>query len=717
MQALCTAFFGPVFTKELLELARRRRYYLVRVLFGLGLLFVLVLAFQSYEARLRYSGSSTVNVLATFAETTFCLVGIVQFVSLFVFVPMFLCGAVAGEREEQTLELLFTTTLKDREIVLGKMLSRLVVFALLILMSLPIFGFISLLGGISPPSLFRLAGALLVALLNVGAYSIYYSTITKSPMGALVRTYWQLALRLLLIPMFLRIAIEILNGAGLAVALDAQPFVLFAVAFVCLTNPLAPLIIAVVPELNEYVAAEAGRMGFGLGNWYFPMLFILPMARSICLMHWAVRRLRIVPRTAQSFLNQLLPIRRVRKSIGSLILDPLGSVRAPPERLLWLLPVHNLLWLRARQTHCFDREGHLRRLQGWSWVAAGCALLLIGLGGYLNDFNGLGSQEILTGFLPITWIAVAIFTTIVASISVVGDRRRGLFDLFLATPLSEREIVNGVMLSTWAHVATIALLPLGLSALFLITGAGNAYNLMPSAAIAYLFMVAVTLQGVACSLCARSYAGALAPACFFVIITTVGTVLLIPTFQRHAPAALWFFCGGGLFISSYWVRRQVTSASVGCYFLFVYESLVTTATCWAGWQETVAAINMNEEAAIKVAATVPSFLAFTILTENRTPVDFVRHGEWIRPCHLLATLVFCLWARWWLTAHFDALAGRASAGQRRPGSLAAGVNAIVRFFYWQVPEHAEATLAWQNQDVAGGHGKFKRGRGALKFAW
>ena len=122
--------------------------------------------------------------MADFAETMFCLVGIVQFTAVVVFVPMFLCGAVAGEREEQTLELLFTTTLKDREIVLGKMLSRLVVFALLILMGLPIFGFISLFGGISPPALFRFAGAMLVALLYAGAHSIYYSTITKSPMGS-----------------------------------------------------------------------------------------------------------------------------------------------------------------------------------------------------------------------------------------------------------------------------------------------------------------------------------------------------------------------------------------------------------------------------------------------------------------------------------------------------------------------------------------------------
>ena len=682
MQTICAALFGPVFAKELLELARRRRYYVIRVLFGLGILFVLFIAFQNYEARLQYRGSSNVSVMADFAETMFCLVGIVQFTAVFVFVPMFLCGAVAGEREEQTLELLFTTTLEDREIVVGKMLSRLVVFALLILMGLPIFGFISLLGGISPPSLFRLAGAMLVALLYAGAHSIYYSTITKSPMGALIRTYWHLALRLLGIPMILNISMVIIAALGP----PAGPFMRFATAIVCLTIPLAPLIIAVVPELNEFLAAQAGSFGFGLGTWYFPLLLVFPTARSIYLIYQAVRRLRMVPRAVRSFFYKPYPIRHVRESIGTVFLDPLRRLRSPRDRLFWLLPVRNLFWLRARQTHCFDREGYLRRLQAWSWAAAGFALLLFSLGGFLNGINVLSRQWILIWFLPITWAAVAVFTVIVASISVVGDRRRGFVDLLLATPLSNREIVNGVVLSTWAHVTTIALLPLALSALFLMTGAGNSFNLVQSMAIAYLFIVAVTCQGIACSLCARSYAGALAPACLFVIITTMGTVLLIPTFQRHAPAALWISCTVGLFISSYWVRHKLTSASVGCYFLFVYESFVTTATCWIGWQESVTAINVHEEAKIRIAETVPSFLAFTLFAGYRTPLDFVPHAEWIRPCHMLATLLFCLWARWWLTAHFDALAGRASARQRRPGSLAAGINAIVRFFYWHVPE-------------------------------
>src|SRR5262249_38195612 len=149
---------------------------------------------------MRQPDGQNIHLMAEFAESMFRSVGITQFIALFALVPMFLCGAISSEREETTLELLFTTTLLDREIVVGKMLSRLVVFAWLIAMALPIFGLISLFGGISPPALFRLGAAMLVTLIYVGAYSIYYSTITKSPMGALLRTYWQFGLRLLILP-------------------------------------------------------------------------------------------------------------------------------------------------------------------------------------------------------------------------------------------------------------------------------------------------------------------------------------------------------------------------------------------------------------------------------------------------------------------------------------------------------------------------------------
>ena len=113
MQAIFTALFGPVFTKEMLELARRRRYFLVRVLYGLGIFFVLLITFQSYNfQRLSQPGVANIRFMAQFAETMFRSVGITQFIALFALVPMFLCGAIASERNR-----LSTCSLRPLKIV------------------------------------------------------------------------------------------------------------------------------------------------------------------------------------------------------------------------------------------------------------------------------------------------------------------------------------------------------------------------------------------------------------------------------------------------------------------------------------------------------------------------------------------------------------------------------------------------------------------------
>ena len=117
MLRFLSVLLGPIFAKEMVEMSRRKRYYFNRVLYGLVLLFTLFVVWQEYRWRFQ-GGTMTIRVMADFAETLFHAVSSVQYGAVFLFVPLFLCGVIASEREERTLDLLFTTQLQDRQIVL-----------------------------------------------------------------------------------------------------------------------------------------------------------------------------------------------------------------------------------------------------------------------------------------------------------------------------------------------------------------------------------------------------------------------------------------------------------------------------------------------------------------------------------------------------------------------------------------------------------------------
>src|SRR5947209_20436055 len=102
MLRLLSLFLGPIFAKEMLEIARRKRYYFNRVLYGLVLLFTLFLVWDSFRWQIQQRGGISIEMTARIAESLFTGVSGVQYGAVLLLVPLFLCGVIAGEREEHT---------------------------------------------------------------------------------------------------------------------------------------------------------------------------------------------------------------------------------------------------------------------------------------------------------------------------------------------------------------------------------------------------------------------------------------------------------------------------------------------------------------------------------------------------------------------------------------------------------------------------------------
>src|SRR5207244_3523499 len=93
------------------------------------------------------------------------------------------------EKERKTALLLFTTDLRDREILLGKLFGRLIHLGCILLTSLPILCLARLWGGMDGKLLVASFGIAAATLLSVGSVSILCSVLARTVLGAVVSSY------------------------------------------------------------------------------------------------------------------------------------------------------------------------------------------------------------------------------------------------------------------------------------------------------------------------------------------------------------------------------------------------------------------------------------------------------------------------------------------------------------------------------------------------
>jgi ABC-type transport system involved in multi-copper enzyme maturation permease subunit len=180
--------FGPMLFYDLLRIARRSRYFLFRGLYSL-VLSLLLAWFYLIWAIDRPANTMSANEMAQFAESFFYTFLCVQFLVVIVLTPAYTAGAVAEEKERKTLEFILATDLRNREIVLSKLASRLANLALLVLTGLPILSFLQFLGGVDPNLVLAGFAATALTMLSLAGLSMLNSVLTKRPRDAIALTY------------------------------------------------------------------------------------------------------------------------------------------------------------------------------------------------------------------------------------------------------------------------------------------------------------------------------------------------------------------------------------------------------------------------------------------------------------------------------------------------------------------------------------------------
>lgn len=180
--------FGPVLFYELVQIARRKRYFVLRTLYACLLLFLLCWLFLVWLIDSR-SGGIRATEMTKFSESFFYLFMTVQFLLVGILTPAYTAGSIAEEKDRKTLEFLLATDLRNREIVLGKLAARLANIFLLILTGLPILSLLQVIGGIDPNLVLAGFAASLLTMASLGGLSILNSVLMKRPRDAIISTY------------------------------------------------------------------------------------------------------------------------------------------------------------------------------------------------------------------------------------------------------------------------------------------------------------------------------------------------------------------------------------------------------------------------------------------------------------------------------------------------------------------------------------------------
>ena len=262
---------GPVFNAELLTTARRPRYYVIRFLYGLIILFQIYL---SYESSARWYGNGQgellIGQMAQFGQQIFITFAIVQAVVVVLLTPALVGGAIADERQRKTLHYLLTSELTSAEIVLGKLAARLLQVLVLVALGLPVVSLIGLFGGIDFRLLLLSYAGTLTTIYFLATASILVSVVSRRPREAISLLYI-LEIVWLIVPTLLIYLMPSWVEPWPTIARWVNPVMLY----VAMTSPLY----LTTPMSMMSGHAETALWGMGLQILYGTAFIILAAIR------------------------------------------------------------------------------------------------------------------------------------------------------------------------------------------------------------------------------------------------------------------------------------------------------------------------------------------------------------------------------------------------------------------------------------------------------
>ena len=171
-------------------------------------------------------------------------------VALLVFItPAITAGAISGERERQTIDLLFVTPIRPFSIIWGKLLASMSFVVLLLVISVPIFSLVFLFGGIELDQVLEAFLVAAVTAMMLGFVGVALSTLFRRTLAATVAAYGAA---------FVLLVGTLIYGLLFPTTVDASATAVPAPPAVTFIGPALPLITIAT---NQPVTGYGYRLG------------------------------------------------------------------------------------------------------------------------------------------------------------------------------------------------------------------------------------------------------------------------------------------------------------------------------------------------------------------------------------------------------------------------------------------------------------------------
>ncbi len=177
---------NPIIVRELRTRMRGGRPYLILSLF---LVLLALTGVGVYQLMLQQTRIGVAVLSPQVGQALFKGLAFVELLLIVVLAPALTSGAVSGEREQLTYDMLLATPLQPGQLLWGKLIAALSYLLLLIFAAVPVFSVMLIFGGVDPRSLVKAVILLFATTITFGAIGLCASTLFRRTVWATAVTY------------------------------------------------------------------------------------------------------------------------------------------------------------------------------------------------------------------------------------------------------------------------------------------------------------------------------------------------------------------------------------------------------------------------------------------------------------------------------------------------------------------------------------------------